>query len=60
MSTWTKKGKIEFERGIFEFLHHENFLFPEKFLSNPSQRPRTNLLTSFLLRPKTTTVAYTP
>ena len=55
MSTLTKKGEIEFERGIFEFSHHENFSFPENFVSNPSQRPRTNLLTSFLPRPKTTT-----
>ena len=29
MSTWTKNGEIEFERGIFEFLHHEIFSFPE-------------------------------
>ena len=31
MSMWTKKVEIEFEKGIFEFLHHEKFSFPENF-----------------------------
>jgi len=32
---WTKKGEIEFERGIFK---NENILFPDIFLSNQSQQ----------------------